>query len=112
MSVYFLTLKLGSGLTRLEFENRISKKEYENLENDNLTKFTILKTRHIIFYNEHTYYLDYYNNVFENNKNLITVEVEFHSEEEAKNFTPPDWLGEEITNDEKYKNKNLKEVLD
>ncbi len=29
---------------------------------------------------------------------LVRAEVEFTSEEEAKSFVPPDWMGEEITN--------------
>jgi len=42
-----------------------------------------------------------------NLKNLITAEIEFKSEEESIAFKPPAWFSEEITTDERYKNKNL-----
>jgi CYTH domain-containing protein len=38
---------------------------------------------------------------------LIVAEVEFGSEEEANDFEPPDWLGREITGDERYANHSL-----
>ena len=38
---------------------------------------------------------------------LLTIEVEFPSEEEAKKFIPPIWFGNDITNDKRFKNKNL-----
>ena len=38
---------------------------------------------------------------------LVTVEVEFSSLEEAESFSPPAWFGEDITEDKRYKNKNL-----
>ena len=34
-------------------------------------------------------------------------EIEFASEEDAKNFVAPQWLGEDVTYDEKYKMKNF-----
>jgi CYTH domain-containing protein len=41
---------------------------------------------------------------------LITAEVEFGSPAESRDFTPPSWLGEEITGDDRYANQTL--VLD
>ncbi len=38
---------------------------------------------------------------------LFTVEVEFLNMQDAQNFLPPNWFFEEITEDKKYKNKNL-----
>ncbi|TCL55431.1 CYTH domain-containing protein [Kineothrix alysoides] len=38
---------------------------------------------------------------------LIIAEVEFSSEEEAKSFLPPEWLGEDVTYDHRYHNSNL-----
>lgn len=38
---------------------------------------------------------------------LQTVEVEFKTKEEADLFIPPNWFGEEITNNPEYKNINL-----
>ncbi|MCL2718062.1 MAG: CYTH domain-containing protein [Lachnospiraceae bacterium] len=38
---------------------------------------------------------------------LIIAEVEFPDLETANSFIPPDWFGEEITMDMKYRNSNL-----
>lgn len=38
---------------------------------------------------------------------LIIVETEFKTEEQADSFIVPDWFGEEITENKRYKNKNL-----
>lgn len=38
---------------------------------------------------------------------LTVAEVEFESLEESQKFSPPEWFGEEVTYDKKYKNKNL-----
>ena len=38
---------------------------------------------------------------------LKICEVEFSTEEEAKSFVPPVWFGAEVTNDSRFKNKNL-----
>ena len=38
---------------------------------------------------------------------LIMAEVEFDLEEEANTFTPPEWFGEEVTNDRRYHNSNM-----
>ncbi len=38
---------------------------------------------------------------------LMRVEVEFNSEDDAKQFTPFDWFGKEITNSELGRDKNL-----
>jgi adenylate cyclase len=38
---------------------------------------------------------------------MLSVEVEFKTEEESDQFVIPNWFGKEVTDDEKYKNKNL-----
>jgi CYTH domain-containing protein len=38
---------------------------------------------------------------------LKFAEVEFDSVEEADSFTAPDWFGEDVTFEAKYKNNNL-----
>ena len=40
-------------------------------------------------------------------KGHLTAEVEFENEEDSENFIPPDWFGEDLTGDERYKNQNL-----
>ena len=38
---------------------------------------------------------------------LVIVEVEFASLEEAEAFTPPSWFGEEVTGNKQYSNAQL-----
>jgi adenylate cyclase len=38
---------------------------------------------------------------------LILVEVEFASGEQAREFVPPGWFGQDVTDDPAYKNRNL-----
>jgi CYTH domain-containing protein len=35
------------------------------------------------------------------------AEVEFASEAQARDFEPPDWIGAEVTGDERYLNETL-----
>jgi adenylate cyclase len=38
---------------------------------------------------------------------VLTAEIEFDSSAAAAAFTPPAWLGPEVTDDRGYKNKQL-----
>jgi adenylate cyclase len=38
---------------------------------------------------------------------LVLAEIEFPSWEKSEEFEPPDWLGEEVTEDSRYKNQSL-----
>jgi adenylate cyclase len=38
---------------------------------------------------------------------LISAEVEFSNEAESNEFIPPQWLGQEVTDDKRYKNQSL-----
>ena len=40
-------------------------------------------------------------------KGLGMAEVEFTSEEQARKFKPPEWLGEDVTGDRRYYNSNM-----
>ena len=40
-------------------------------------------------------------------ESLKLVEVEFNSVEEADNFTPPEWFGEDVTTDGRYHNSYI-----
>jgi adenylate cyclase len=42
-----------------------------------------------------------------NLEGLVLAEVEFPSREKSEEFKPPDWFGEEVTEDIRYKNQNL-----
>ena len=68
----------------------------------------IEKTRYLIPYlDKYTIELD----VFEGRlKGLYFAEVEFESEEEARNFKQPDWFGEDVSFDQRYRNSYLSQI--
>lgn len=100
---YILTYK-GSGLmAREEIEAELTKEAYEHLR-EKIDGHTITKRRYLIPFEPYTIELD----VFEGHKSgLIMAEVEFPSIDEANNFVPPEWFGEDVTNDKKYHNSNM-----
>ena len=98
-----LTAKRGSGLSRQESEVEIDRASFDELWS--LTEGRRLKKRrHVVPYGEHKIELDVYGGDLEG---LIVAEIEFVSEEDAKAFDPPDWLGEEVTGDHRYLNETL-----
>jgi adenylate cyclase len=100
----FLTIKgagNASGLSRYEWEKEISLQEAEQLLKL-CEKGVIEKIRYEVSVGKHIYEID----VFEGeNKGLIIAEIELESENEA--FEKPNWLGEEVTGDERYYNAFL-----
>ncbi|MCH7950556.1 MAG: CYTH domain-containing protein [Candidatus Dadabacteria bacterium] len=100
---YFETVKAGSGLVRKESEKEITKEVF--FDHWPLTEGKrVEKVRYEIEYGGKLIELDIYSGDLEG---LVVAEVEFDSEEESVSFTPPEWFGEEVTHDERYKNKNL-----
>lgn len=101
---YFLTIKGKGSIKRLEYTLKISKKEYKSL----LIKVDgnfINKTRYYIplegtMVAELDIYHDFLNG-------LYTVEVEFNNDEECENFIKPNWFGDDISSDKRYKNTSL-----
>ena len=100
---YFLTVKTGEGLIRKETEISIIREQFEALWplTENLR---IEKKRYEIKYGKFLIELDLYSGL---HSNLIVAEVEFQSEDESNSFIAPGWFGLEITDDERFKNKNL-----
>ena len=92
-----------------EIEVFLTKEGYEHLKekvDDNL----IIKTRYIIPLEDgHTGELDVFGGVLEG---LYFIEVEFESEDDAKNFLPPDWFGENVSDDKRYANSYLSKCND
>lgn len=102
-TLYFYTEKGKGDLCREEEEYEIPEYSYENLKE--LVISSILeKTRHYLSVEGFTAEIDVYGGSLEG---LTVAEVEFSSLEEAEGFTPPEFFGEEITYDKKYRNKNL-----
>jgi len=102
----FITVKgIGnrSGTTRFEWEKEISLKEATELLKI-CEPGIIDKTRYNIKSGEHTYEVDEF---YGNNKGLKLAEIELTSEDET--FNKPDWLGEEVTGNNKYYNSYLAE---
>ena len=98
-----LTLKQGSGLTRLEEEIAITNEIFESLWQATEGR-RIEKVRYKIPADHVTIELDRYLGAYDG---LLVAEVEFLSEELANDWTPPFWFGQEVTEDCSYKNQNL-----
>ena len=100
---FFQTVKSEKGLYREEIEISITKEQFEVLWPATSGK-RIHKKRFTINYNGQLIELDVYQGRLEG---LIVAEVEFDNEENCRRFEPPMWFDREITNDKKYKNRNL-----
>ena len=100
----FLTIKgkgNESGMSRLEWEKEISFAEAEALL-QLCEKGVIDKVRYEIKKGNHVFEVDVFSG---ENGGLILAEIELNSETES--FEKPDWLGDEVTNDERYYNAYL-----
>ncbi|HEY1277952.1 MAG TPA: hypothetical protein VGF25_23805 [Thermoleophilaceae bacterium] len=101
---HLLTIKQGSGLTRVEEEI-----ELEPATFDRLWPMTegrrVEKVRHLVALDGGlTAEVDLYRGGLEG---LEVAEVEFGSEDEANAFDPPEWIGQEVTGDARYANRVL-----
>lgn len=100
----YLTIKGKSnegGLSRMEWEKEIEVKEAEQLLKI-CESGVIDKIRYDIEIDKHTFEVD----VFEGeNKGLTIAEIELQSENES--FEKPEWLGKEVTGDQRYYNAFL-----
>ena len=100
----FLTIKgkgNEGGMTRFEWEKEIPVEEALLLLNL-CEGGKIDKIRFEIKVGNHTFEVDEF---FGENEGLIIAEIELSSENES--FEKPNWLGEEVTNDERYYNAYL-----
>lgn len=100
----FITIKgIGgeSGASRFEWEKEIPVDEVRDLLNI-CEPGVIDKTRYLVKQGKHTFEVDEF---YGDNEGLIVAEVELTSEDEQ--FEKPDWLGEEVTGDERYYNSML-----
>ena len=100
----FLTIKGASnesGMSRFEWEKEIPIDEAQKLLNL-CEKGVIDKTRFEVKIGCHTFEVDEF---YGDNQGLIIAEIELSSEKEK--FEKPNWLGKEVTNDNRYYNSNL-----
>jgi CYTH domain-containing protein len=98
-----LTVKGGTGRTRVEEEIEVDRDVFESLWV--LTEGRrIAKTRHVIQHGDLEIELDVFRGAL---SGLRIAEVEFPDEDSADAFEPPGWFGEEVTGDRRYLNESL-----
>lgn len=101
---YLLTIRKGRGITRNNFEMEISEDTYLQLLKG-VKNRVLSKTRSKVPLGNNVVDVDVYHHLqFDN---LIIIEIEFESEEEARAFIPPHWFGQEVTDDPSYTNQHL-----
>lgn len=100
---YYLTYKGKGMMDREEYNLPLNKESFYHLL-DKVDGQIIKKTRYLIPFENDTIELD----VFEGSlKPLIIAEVEFKSERDAYEFTPPEWFDQDVTMDYRYHNSYL-----
>ena len=100
---YYLTYKGKGLLSREEYNLPLNEAAYAHL----LTKadgIVLTKRRYLIPFQEYTIELDVFEGAY---KGLVLGEVEFASEQEALDFVPPDWFGEDVTFSGQFQNSRL-----
>lgn len=100
-----LTVKAGSGATRAELEWEIARDTFDVLWG-HTGRRRIAKTRYRLPHDGHTIELDVFHDALDG---LVVAEVEFADERALDAFSPPDWFGEEVTDDHRYTNAWLAE---
>ncbi|MBA4790955.1 MAG: CYTH domain-containing protein [Rhizobiales bacterium] len=99
----YITVKgATSGMSRAEFEYEIPIADAEAMLRDHCLKPIIEKTRYEVVFGGKTWTVD----VFEGeNDGLIVAEIELaHG---AEHVPLPPWVGEEVTDDPRYRNSSL-----
>ena len=103
MNDFFITIKGNkTGISRFEFEYKIPENDANQLFENFCNEGIIEKTRHYIEHKGHTWELDVFHG---KNEGLIVAEIELKSEEET--FSLPEWVDQEVTDQDKYYNMNL-----
>ncbi|MBF0380645.1 MAG: CYTH domain-containing protein [Magnetococcales bacterium] len=98
-----LTIKgANKGITRAEYEYEIPMKDAEALLDNLCEKPIIEKTRYVIEHDENIWEVDEFEG---ENKGLLVAEVEL--KEAGQSFNKPDWVGEDVSDDDRYFNSNL-----
>ena len=99
----YLTIKgKTEGISRPEFEYAIPLEDAALMLENLCKKPLIEKIRHRISLDNLTWEVDEF---LGDNQGLIMAEIELEQEEQV--ITIPDWIGQEVTGDERYYNINL-----
>lgn len=100
----YLTIKStvsDTEFTRYEWEREIPLEDAEEMLKF-CEKEIIEKTRYLVKVGAHLFEVDEF---YGNNQGLVVAEVELASEDEV--FEKPDWLGQEVTSENRYYNSML-----
>jgi len=93
-----------AGNQRYEYEYEIPTHDADEIIGTLCRKPLIEKIRHFVLHDNHTWEIDEFSG---ENKGLIVAEIELSRQNEE--FTIPDWIGKEVTNDLRYYNNKLSE---
>lgn len=100
---FSLTYKRGRGNAREEREIELTAEQFEILwpatEGRRLTK-----TRYDVPLAGRVVEIDVYSG---RHQGLVVAEVEFEDEQSARDFKVPDWLGDDVSQDDRYSNQLL-----
>jgi len=100
---HLLTYKRGTGNVREEREVELTAEQFAAFWPATKGK-RLVKTRYEIPFGDYVVEIDVYH---DRHEGLVVAEVEFDTEEVAKDFQPPDWLGDDVTGDPRYSNQLL-----
>lgn len=100
---YLLTVKSTGELKRAEYEVKLERKQFEMLWPATEGR-RLEKDRYLVEKDGVNYEVDIYHQPL---RGLIVAEVEFETEEEARSFDKPKWLGKEVTELSFLKNRRL-----
>lgn len=99
----YLTVKgKSTGATRSEFEYEIPVEDANAMLDQLCAKPLIEKNRYKIDYQGFTWEVDEF---FGENQGLVVAEVELENEDQF--YAKPEWVGAEVTEDQRYFNSNL-----
>ncbi len=103
-NLHFITVKRGHGEVREETEVEIGAEQFAQLWP--LTEgWRVEKRRYLVpLEGGATAEMDVYSGRL---RGLVTVEVEFRSTGQSREFSPPGWFGEEVTGDVAYSNQQM-----
>lgn len=101
---YELTYKGKGFMAREEYNLALNEEAYYHLK-EKIDGNIISKKRYLIpIHGNLTVELDIFEKPFDN---IILAEVEFETEDDANNFIPPAWFGEDVSYDKHYHNSYL-----
>lgn len=98
---YTHTFKRGHGIAREEVEVSISEGLYEQMVQIH-GAIPLVKKRTTATWGNQPVEIDDYKQI-----QMMVLEVEFTSMEEAESFVPPEWFGQDISLEKQYSNKKV-----